>query len=118
MSSRSEPGKLVRIHCTEADRWENEKLYVAILKKCQQMNIAGATVYRGLEGFGASTIIHHAHKVAFHPHAPIMISIIDSLDKIALLVPELDRMVENGLVVISDVEIVRFEGQARPKAQE
>jgi PII-like signaling protein len=118
MSSRSEPGKLVRIHCTEADHWEGEKMYVAILTKCQEMNISGATVYRGLEGFGASAIIHHAHKIAFHPHAPIMISIIDSPDKIASLVPELDRMVEKGLVAISDVEIVRFERGSEQKAEE
>ena len=112
MANTREPGKLVRIHCTEADRWQGEKLYEAIVKRCQELGIAGATVYRGFEGFGASTVIHHSHRVALHPHAPIMISIIDSADAIAGLIPELDRMVQQGLVAISDVEIVRFQQDA------
>jgi len=105
MANTREPGKLVRIHCTEADRWQGEKLYEAIVKRCQELGIAGATVYRGFEGFGASTVI-------LHPHAPIMISIIDSADAIAGLIPELDCMVQQGLVAISDVEIVRFRQDA------
>jgi PII-like signaling protein len=73
-----------------------------------ELGIAGATVYRGIEGYGASTRIHHASHWKFSKDAPIMLSIIDTEGQIAKLIPHLDAMVEEGLVAVSNVEVIRY----------
>src|ERR1700683_4053465 len=72
------PARMLRIHFTEADKWQGEPLYKAIVANCQELGLAGATVYRGLEGFGASARIYHARSLSFSKDAPIMVSVIDT----------------------------------------
>lgn len=105
-------GRMLRIHFTEADKWQGESLYKAIVAKCHQLGLAGATVYRGIEGFGASARIHHARNLSLSKDAPIMVSVIDTEDKIQKLLPFLDQMMQGGLVVSSSVEIIRLSGSA------
>ena len=100
--------KMLRIHFGEDDKWNDKLLYRAIVEKCRELDIAGATVFRGVEGYGASTLIHRAHLFAFSSDAPIMVSVIDSEDKLRPLLPFLDEMVAEGLIAMSEVEVIKY----------
>jgi hypothetical protein len=100
--------KMLRIHFTEADKWQGKSLYEAIVDKCRELGIAGATVYRGLEGFGASARIHHSHSLSISKDAPVMVSIIDKEEQVQKLLPHLDNMIAGGLIAVSTVEAIRY----------
>jgi uncharacterized protein len=100
--------KMVRIHFGESDTWNNQPLHQAIVEKCRELDIAGATVVRGIEGYGASTLIHRPHLLSFSSDAPVMVSVIDSEEKIQQLLPHLEKMCREGLVAISDVEVIKY----------
>ncbi len=100
--------KLVRIHFSKNDKWNGKPLHEPILSVCMDLGIAGDTVYQGLEGFGLSAHIHHSSLWPGSNDPPIMISIIDREAQISLLLPHLDRMVAEGVVAISDVEVIRY----------
>ena len=102
------PAKLLRVFMGEADKWHEAPLYDAIVKKLLMMDVAGATVYRGILGYGAKG---HQHKATFfHPtrDLPIMVSVIDTEENISAAVEVIEGMLEDGLIVISDAEIVRL----------
>jgi PII-like signaling protein len=102
------PAKLLRVYIGEADKWHGEPLYDAVVKKLRMMEIAGATVYRGVLGYGAKG---HEHKRSFfHParDLPVMVTVIDSPDKIAAAADVIEEMLEDGLIVTSDVDVVRL----------
>ena len=107
--------KLLRIHFGEDDKWKGQPLHKAIVEKCREMDIAGATVYRGIEGYGASTLIRRSHLLSLSSDAPVMVSVVDSEEKIRRLIPFLDEMVSEGLMAMSDVEVIKYvhEGGAR-----
>jgi PII-like signaling protein len=99
--------KMVRIHFVENDRWEGKPLYEAIIRKCRELDIAGTTVYRGIEGFGASSRIRHTgHLWSFSSDAPITVTIVDTEENIQKLIPALEPMLKEGLIVLSDVEAI------------
>ena len=100
--------KLLRIHFGEDDKWKGKPLYRAIVEKCREMDIAGATVYRGVEGYGASTLIRRSHLLSISHDAPVMVSVVDSEEKIRKLIPLLDEMVDEGLIAMSDVEVIKY----------
>src|ERR1041384_730074 len=89
----SEEGQLLRIFIGESDRWQGQPLYEAIVLKAREMGIAGATMLRGLMGFGAASRIHTAKILRLSEDLPIIIEIVDSADKIESLLPIIDEMV-------------------------
>ncbi len=97
--------RLLRIHISESDRYEGKPLYEAVVQKCRELNIAGATVFRGLEGYGETAEMHRAHLV-WHDQ-PIIIVIVDSADNLARLVPVVEEMMDTGLIAASEVKMVR-----------
>src|SRR6476660_9063178 len=100
--------KLLRIFLGESDQWNGEPLYDAIVKRLRMMDISGATVYRGILGYGAKG---HQHKESFlhvSRDLPIMVTVIDTAEKIAAAAQAIEAMVEDGLIVISDADIVRL----------
>jgi PII-like signaling protein len=99
--------KMLRIHFGENDKWHNKPLYEAIVQKCRELDIAGATVFRGIEGYGASSLIHRPHFLQ-SSDLPIMVSVIDTEDNIRKLLPALDEMVDEGLIAMSEVEVIRY----------
>jgi PII-like signaling protein len=102
------PAQLLRIFLGEADRWHDEPLYDAIVKKLRMMEVAGATVYRGILGYGAKG---HEHKKSFlhvSRDLPIMISAIDTPEKIAAAAAAVEGMLEDGLLVISEADMIRL----------
>jgi PII-like signaling protein len=100
--------RMLRIHFGEGDKWQGKPLHEAIFAKCMELGIAGATVLRGIEGYGSSTRIRHSSHWKFSADAPIMLSIVDKEEQISRLIPHLDAMVEEGLIVMSDVEVIRY----------
>lgn len=109
--------KMLRIHFGQDDEWHGQPLYEAIVMKCRELDIAGATVFRGIEGFGASTIIHKHRLLGRSSDAPVMVSVIDTEDKIKTLLPVLDEMVGEGLIAISEVEVIRYVHQDGIRSQ-
>jgi len=100
--------KMLRIHFGEDDKWQGRPLYEAIVERCRKLDIAGATVYRGIEGYGASTMIRKSHLLRFSSDAPILVQIIDTEENILRLIPALDEMVAEGLIATSDVEVIKY----------
>jgi PII-like signaling protein len=100
--------KMLRIYFGEDDKWNEKPLYRAIVEKCRELDIAGATVLRGIEGYGASTLVRSAHLLSFSSDAPLMVTVIDNEEKILRLLPHLDEMVQEGLIAISEVEVVKY----------
>ncbi len=102
------PAKMLRIFLGEADKWHGEPLYDAIVKKLRMMDVAGVTVDRGILGYGAKG---HEHKKSFlhvSRDLPIMLSVVDTPEKIQAAAEVIEGMLEDGLLVISDVEMVRL----------
>ena len=99
--------KMIRIHFGEDDRWHGKPLYEAIVEEARRLDLAGATVYRGIEGYGASSRIHRKHLLT-SSDLPVMVCIIDEAEKIERFLPTLEQMVHEGLIAISDVEVIRY----------
>ena len=102
--------RLLRIHIAESDHYGGKPLYEAIVHKCREMKIAGATVFRGLEGYGETAEMHKYH-LTRHDQ-PILISIIDTAENLARLVPVVEEMMDTGLMAISDVQTIRVQKRA------
>jgi PII-like signaling protein len=101
------PAKLLRLHLTERDRYRGKPLYEAIVLKCKELGIAGATVFRGLEGYGDTAEIHRSHILAHD--LPIVIQIIDAEENVQRLLPAVEEMMDKGLIAMSDVMMVRVQ---------
>jgi len=101
-------GKLVRIFVGESDRWEGKPLYEAIVQRVRQEGLAGATVLRGIEGFGAHSRIHTARILRLSEDLPIVIEIVDRAERIDAILPVLDEMIGEGLITIERVQIVKY----------
>jgi len=102
-------GKSLKVFIGETDQFHGAPLYHAIVVKAKQMGLAGATVTRGLEGFGANSRIHTANILRLSEDLPVTIEIIDRPERIDAFVPELDKMVTEGLVItLQDVEIIKY----------
>ena len=95
------------MHFTERDRYQGKPLYEAIVEKCREMKIAGATAFRGLEGYGDTAEIHRSH-VLTHD-LPIVVQIVDSEESISRLLPVVEDMMDKGLIAISDVDVMRIQ---------
>jgi len=104
--------KLLRLHFGEGDRHKGKPLYEAIVSRCLELKIAGATVFRGLEGFGETAEIHRHHLV--RKDQPIVVTIVDTEENLARLIPEVEEMMDTGMIATSDVQYMRMERQ--PKA--
>ena len=105
---KQEKCKLMRIYLGEADRWNGEPLYDAIVKQLRMMDVAGATVYRGIMGYGAKG---HTHKQGFlhiSHDLPVMITVIDAAEKLDQVMGTVESMITDGLIVTSDVDIIRL----------
>ncbi len=105
--------RLLRIHLSESDRHEGKPLYEAIVAKCRELKIAGATVFRGLEGYGGTAELHRAH-VMRHDQ-PILITIVDTAENLERLIPVVEQMMDTGLLATSDVEIIRVQKESAQK---
>jgi hypothetical protein len=104
------PAEILRIHISESDRYQGKPLYEAIVAKCRELKIAGATVIRGLEGYGETAEIHKSHLV--HSDRPITITVVDSAEQIGRLIPVVADMMDTGLMATSAVQMIRIQKTA------
>src|SRR5437870_12899981 len=102
----SRPAKMLRLHFSEHHKYHGKPLYEAVVQKCRDLSIDGATVFRGLEGYGESAEIHRHHLIVHDQ--PIVVTIIDSEENIRRLLPVVEEMVDTGLIAMSDVEVARI----------
>ncbi len=100
--------KLMRIYMGESDKWQGEPLYEAIVQRLRMMDIAGATVYRGILGYGVKGHTHKSGILPFSRDLPIMISVVDSEEKLATVMTEIESMMQDGIIVLSDVDMIRL----------
>lgn len=101
-------GRMLRIHFGEDDKWQGKPLHEAILAKCQELGIAEAIVFRGIEGYGSGSRIRLSGHWSFSKDAPIQLSIVDTDEQIARLIPFLDEAVHEGIVASSPVEAIHY----------
>lgn len=100
-----EDGKLLRIMIGEDDEFDGRPLYEAIVRLLRSEGLAGATVFRGIMGFGASSLIHSARVLRLSEDLPIVIECVDRAGKIEAVLPKLDEMISDGLVTVEKAEI-------------
>ncbi|MFA5862190.1 MAG: DUF190 domain-containing protein [Candidatus Thermoplasmatota archaeon] len=98
---------MLRIYVGEADKHGHEALYKHIVRLLRERGIWGATAYRGVMGYGAKSVLHAASPIRLSQDLPIIIEAIDRTDKIDAVLPELDALVKEGLVVTMDVRVRR-----------
>lgn len=108
--------RLMRIYMGESDKWQGESLYEAIVKRLRSMDIAGATVYRGILGYGAKGHTHKSGRLPFSHDLPVMISVVDSAEKLSRALNEIESMMQDGIIVLSDVDVIRLV-HSRPVAE-
>jgi PII-like signaling protein len=100
---------LMRICLGEADRWERRPLYMALLELFRAKGLAGATVLKGVAGFGPDSIIHQASLLRLSADLPLVIEVVDTQEHLDAVLPEVDRMMGGGLITMEKVRVVRYE---------
>ena len=103
-----EDGYLLRIFVGESDKHSHHPLYEAIVLKAREMRLAGATVTRGVMGFGKHSIIHTAKILRLSEDLPMIVEIADSLENIERFLPTLDEMIKDGLVTLEKVRVIQY----------
>lgn len=113
-SERSDPMQIegdaqrVTIYVGSSDTWNGGNLAISIIQRCREMGIAGATVTQGVMGFGKHSIVHRAHFLGLSVDLPERVEVVDRRERIAELLPVLDKMIGGGLIVVEDVRVVRY----------
>jgi PII-like signaling protein len=101
-------GQLLRIFIGESDRWHGTPLYEAIVLKAREAGLAGATVLRGMMGYGAKSRIHTSKVLRLSEDLPIVVELVDRPDRIAAFLPRLDEMVVDGLMTLERVQVITY----------
>jgi hypothetical protein len=101
-------GMLLRIFVGETDQYKGKALYEQIVLKARELNLAGATVVRGIMGFGADSRMHTAKLLRLSEDLPVVIEIVDTEEKLTTLLPFLDEVVEEGLITLEKVRVIKY----------
>lgn len=113
MAKITSKAKRLRVYIGEDDHWQGKALYQAIVMKAKELDMAGATVFRGMMGYGAHSRIHSAHLLDLSSDLPLLVEIVDSQEYIEKLMPYLDEIVKEGMVTLEDIEVIKY-GQKPP----
>jgi len=105
-------GLLLRIYLGESDHWHGKPLYQAIVERLRERGLAGATVLRGIEGFGAKQHLHTTRILSLSEDLPVLIEAVDSEEKIRAIIPEIDEMLGDGLMTLEKVEVITYRAGA------
>ncbi|MGS2588621.1 DUF190 domain-containing protein [Streptomyces hebeiensis] len=103
----------VTIFVGESDLWHHKPVYAEIVHRARAAGLGGASVFRGIEGYGASSLIHTHRLLSLSEDLPVAVVIVDAGAKIRAFLPQLDELVEEGLVIIDDCEVIRYVGRDR-----
>ena len=109
-------GQLLRIFLGESDRWEGRPLYEAVVLEAREAGLAGATVLRGMMGFGASSRIHTTKVLRLSEDLPVVVEIVDRPERIAAFLPTLNGMVDEGLITLEKVQVIAYRHGAQDGA--
>ena len=101
-------GKLLRIFVGESDRHGSQPVYMAIVEEARKRGLAGATVFKGIEGFGGHSVVHAARVFDLATDLPVLVEIVDSEERIRAFLPALDGMIDEGLVTLETVEVIHY----------
>lgn len=105
---------MVRIFFGESDKWHHQPLAMALLERLRKEGFAGATVFRGVAGFGANSIIHTMHILDLSADLPMVIEVVETEEHVERLLPILDEMMDDGLVTVEKVRVIRYQPSKRP----
>ncbi len=103
-----EEGMLLRIFIGEGDKYEGMPLYEWIVLKAREMNLAGATVVRGIMGFGADSRLHTSKFLRLSEDMPIIVELVDKQERLERLFPLLDKAVTEGLITLEKVRVIKY----------
>ncbi|MPY97226.1 MAG: DUF190 domain-containing protein [Actinophytocola sp.] len=101
------------IHVSENDTWQHKPLYHEIVRRAREAGLAGASVFRGIEGYGSHSLIHTTRFLSLSEDLPLAIVIVDDEQRVRAFADELSDVLSDGLVTLDEVEIVRYPGEAR-----
>lgn len=101
-------GKLLRIFVGESDRRGGQPLYTAIVEAARHAGLSGATVFKGIEGFGGHSVVHAARVFDLSSDLPVLVEIVDTEERIRAFIPQLDEMLQEGLVTLESVEVIHY----------
>lgn len=101
-------GLLIRIYLGESDQWHGKPLYQAIVELLRERGMAGATVLRGIEGFGARQHVHSTRILSLSEDLPLLIEAVDTEERVRGVLPELDEMLGDGLITLERVEVLTY----------
>jgi PII-like signaling protein len=107
-TKRQGKAKMMRIYIGENDKWNGQPLYEAIVNGLRAHDVAGVTVYRGILGYGANRRIHKDAALSLSHDRPILLSVVDTEEKLKAFMPILDQMLQQGLVVLSDADVIKY----------
>jgi uncharacterized protein len=107
------PAKRLTVLVGETDRWHHRPLYTEIVHRAHAAGMAGATVLRGVEGYGASRHLHTSRILSLSEDLPVAVVIIDDPERVAAFLPQLDELIGEGLVVVDDVEVITYRGRGQ-----
>ena len=105
------PARRLTVFIGESDQYHHHPVYAEIVQRAHKAGLAGATVLRGIEGFGASSRIHTTRFLSLSQDLPIAIVIVDEAERIDAFLPQLDELVTEGLVILDDVDVIRYVGR-------
>ncbi|WP_433854580.1 DUF190 domain-containing protein [Streptomyces kronopolitis] len=106
----------VTIFIGENDVWHHKPVYSEIVHRAHKAGLAGASVFRGIEGYGASSLIHTARLLSLSEDLPVAVVIVDDEERIRAFLPQLDELVSEGLVILDDCEVIRYVGRTQGDA--
>ena len=106
---------MARVFFGESDRWKHQPLSTALVERLRKEGFAGATVFHGVSGFGAHSVVHTTHLLELSRDLPVVLEVVDSEEKIQSLLPILDEMVTEGLVTLEKVRVVKYAPGNLPK---
>ncbi len=107
---------MVRVFLGEDDRWHGQFLHVALLERFRKEGIAGATVFRGISGFGARSIVHSTHLLRMSEDLPLVVEVVDTPEHIERMLPIIDAMVSEGLVTVEKVRVIKYAAGSAPSS--
>lgn len=116
MTRLSGRARRLTVFVGEHDRWHHKPLYAEIVHRAHAAGLAGASVFRGIEGFGASSLIHTSRLLSLSEDLPIAIVVVDTEERVRAFLPQLDELVAEGLVVLDDCEVIRYTGRGEGDA--
>jgi PII-like signaling protein len=105
---RRGPAKRLMIFVGETDQWHHKPIYTEIVHRAHHAGLAGASVLRGIEGYGASQHVHTSRILSLSQDLPVVVIIVDAVERIQAFLPQLDELITEGLVVLDDVDVIKY----------